>query len=115
MQHLLEQAPPALESAPARKMSIEHGAGMMPHFGKAAGIRAKAAQRVGKKLALAGRDDHPAIMPPDKARDFAVARGDRDDRSAGGGDPVELARHDQAFELGPQRNQMDVGNAKGKL
>ena len=38
---------------------------------------------------------------------------DRDDRSAGGGDPVELARHDQAFELGPQRNQMDVRNAKG--
>ena len=28
-------------------------------------------QRVGKKLSLAGLDDDPAIMPPDKPRDFA--------------------------------------------
>src|SRR5437870_3414249 len=55
------------------------------------------------------------MMPPDKCRNFPVPRGDRDDRSAGGGDPVELARHDQAFEFAPQRNQMDVGSAQGEL
>jgi hypothetical protein len=72
VRHFLDQALPALESAPARKVSIEHRAGAMPHFGKSAGICAKVAQRVGKKLALAGLDDYPAIMPADKSRDFPV-------------------------------------------
>ena len=54
-------------------------------------------------------------MPADKTRDFALRRGDGDDRPAGGGDAVELARHNEAFELGLQRNQVDVGNAQGKL
>src|SRR5271169_2654497 len=53
-------------------------------------------------------------MPPDKSRDFPVQRGDRDDRPAGGGDPVELARDYKAFDLRPLRNQMHVGNAKGQ-
>src|SRR5271169_1584606 len=99
---------------PTGEMSFEHGAGAPAHFGRAAGGCAKIAQRVGKKLTLARLYDSPAIMPLDEPCDFPVARGDRDDRSAGGSDPIELAWHDQAFELGPQRNQMDVRNAKGK-
>ncbi len=89
-------------------------AGATPHFGKTGGVRRRRQQRVGEKLSLAGLDDNPAIMPPNKPADFAVACGDRDDRSAGGGDTIELTRHDQAFEFGPQRNQMDVGNAERK-
>src|SRR5262249_50873039 len=56
----------------------------------------------------------PTIVLLDKARDFAIASGDRDDRSAGGGDPVEFARHHQTLEFGPQRNEMDVRNAERK-
>jgi hypothetical protein len=55
------------------------------------------------------------IVAPDKARDVAVASGDRDDRSAGRVDPVEFARHDQAFGLRPQRNQINVGNTESSL
>src|SRR5438270_481948 len=77
----LNQAAPAFESMPPGEVSIEHGASATPHFGKAASIRAEAAQRIGKKLALAGLDDNPAIMLPDKTRNLAVARGDCDDRS----------------------------------
>src|SRR6266700_5395268 len=100
---------------PPGKVSIEHGAGAAPHFGESAGICAEKAQPLSKQFALAGLDDNPAIMLPDKTRNLAVARGDCNDRSAGGGDPVELARHDQAFEFRLERNQMDVRNAKGKL
>ena len=72
MQHFLDQTPPTLESAPACKVTIEHRASAMPHFGKSAGICAKATQRVGEKLAFAGLDDNPAIMPADKSCDFPV-------------------------------------------
>src|SRR5260370_12701995 len=111
----LEEALPAGKSVAARKITIEHRAGAAPHFGNTVGICAEAAQGVGQELALAGFHDDPAIMPPNKSRDFAIARGDCDDRSAGCGDPIELARHDQALQLGPQRNQMNVGNPKREL
>jgi hypothetical protein len=72
VRHLLDQAPPTVESLPARKVSVEHRAGAMPHLGKSARICAKAAQRAGKNLALAGLDDDAAFMPPDKPGDFPV-------------------------------------------
>ena len=43
---MFEQAPPVLEGVPARKMSIEHDAGIMPHFAKTAWIRSKATQPI---------------------------------------------------------------------
>jgi hypothetical protein len=58
------------------------------------------------------RDDSPTIVAPDAIS--AIASGDSDDRSAGGGDPVELTRHHQAFEFGPQRNEVDIPNAERK-
>src|SRR6185437_7402733 len=59
------------------------------------------------------RFDHgPAAMAPDKACDFALACGNRDNRATGRGDAVELAGHDQALELGPQRQPMHIGNAE---
>jgi hypothetical protein len=104
VKHFLQQTVPAAEGSPASKVCIKHCAGAIPHFGNSAGICAKAAQRLGEKLAVAGLHDNPAIVPTDKSGDFSVYSGDRDDGSTGGGDPVELTRHYEAFELGPQRN-----------
>lgn len=94
VRYFLDQILPVLESTPARKLRVEHSTGAMPQLGNAVGIGAQALQRIGKQLAFAGLDDDPAIMLPDEPCDFPVARGDRDDRSAGGGDPIELAWHD---------------------
>ena len=99
--NFVDQAAPAFERLPPSKMNFEHGARATPHFGQAAGICTKAPQPVGEKLSLTRLDEDSAIVPPDKPPDFAVGRADRDDRSAGGGDAIELARHHKAFDFGP--------------
>src|SRR5437870_7677830 len=47
VRHFLDQAQPAVESELAPEVAIEHRAGAVPHLGKSARLRAKAAQRVG--------------------------------------------------------------------
>ena len=88
---------------------------MAIHCGDAGRIGAQRAQCVGKEFAVSGLDDYPAIMPTDQLRDFTGRRGDGNDRPPRGGNPIELARYNQSFELRLQRNQVDVGNTKGKL
>ena len=57
-------------------------------------------------------DDKTAVVLLYEPRDLTIAGRDRDARSAGGGNTVELARHDHAFDRGLERNPMDVGDAE---
>jgi len=107
-----EHVPPAFERLPAGEMNVQHGPCARPHGGEAVVISGQCGERGGEPVGVARHDREAAVVPRDQLGDLSVGRSDGDDRPAGGRDAVEFARNDEAFEVGPQRDPVYVGDAE---
>jgi hypothetical protein len=108
-----EEAVPPFESLSPAKMLVEHRAGANSHMRNTIRVGREAEERIAESLSATRLDNDSALMPPDEACDFAILRSDRDHWAARSSDAIELARNDEAFELGLERDPVQICHAQG--
>ena len=64
----------------------------------------------GQHLTIAGLHGQTAAVVAEQARNLAVRIADKKRRPADRGYAIELARYDEAFELGSKRHQVNIGD-----
>ena len=107
----LEQVTPAFQGLATGEMSIQHGARASPHLISFSAVRGQSKDQVDQGIGISRRDDVAALVLLDQSCDLAVVVADGDHGPAGGGNAIDLARNNEAFDLGQERNPMDIRNA----
>src|SRR5579872_1331220 len=95
----VEQLIPVRKCPAAGEMAIEHLASTQAHLGDTCGRFCQSPQFRGEKFTFTRFNHETAGVTFNQLGDFAISRPYRDDRSASGGNTVELARDDESFEL----------------
>src|SRR5262245_48889944 len=101
-----------LPPAPYRNGLIEGDlkslSGAHPHPLACSRVCSQIDDRLRQPGAVAQGNGAAALMTTHEARDLPIRVADKNCRPAGGSDAIELARHDQPFELGTQRDEVHV-------
>src|SRR5262249_46346188 len=79
-QHGREQLLPTPKRMSARKLTVQHRAGLLSHLRHPRGAFGKEDQCLRQRSSIPRLDHQPAIMLPNEPSDFALARGDRNYR-----------------------------------
>src|SRR2546430_2297818 len=107
-----KDALPLREGDLRRKALVVERAAARAHRRGASAVRGELLDRARERGVVAGRDDVAELVLADDARELAVVRADEDHRPCHRQDAVELARHDQAFELRLQRDEVRVAGGE---
>jgi hypothetical protein len=97
------------------KVGFKHRSSVSSHLSSQCNIRGKLKDQIDQCSDVSGFNNAAAPVLLDYPGDLAVVGADGDHRPASGGNSIDFAGNDQAFDFWLQRNPMDVGCAKRAL